>query len=184
MAKLLLHLTAVLESKSTIGEVLGIQEREEEHFPNYTTPPTGESRCELSEQDREEWPEERSARLSASASAKPQRRIEPLPSNVDALDLSHVSDWPRDKFRRVLKKYTRIWDETLRQINTMVRVIELAPKTRPIAQAPYRAGPKAREVQDAEFKKMLDAGVIEPAQSEWASPALLVPKPGGSMRFA
>ena len=38
VAELLLHPRAVLESKTTIGEVLGIQEREEENNPNNTRP--------------------------------------------------------------------------------------------------------------------------------------------------
>ncbi|CDF40830.1 unnamed protein product [Chondrus crispus] len=67
-----------------------------------------------------------------------------------------------------------MWDGTLGEINTTVHRIELIPETRPIAQDPYRAGPKAREVEDAEVQKMLEAGVIEPAQSEWASPVLLL----------
>ena len=83
----------------------------------------------------------------------------------------------------MLKKYSKKWDGTLGEINTTVHRIELIPETCPIAKAPYRAGPKAREIEDAEVKKILEAGVIEPAQSEWASPVLLVPKPDGSMRF-
>ena len=51
-------------------------------------------------------------------------------------------------------------------INTTVHRIELIPETRPIAQAPYRAGLKAREIEDVEVQKMLGAGVTEPAQSE------------------
>ena len=72
---------------------------------------------------------------------------------------------------------------TLGEINTTVHRIELIPETRPVAQAPYWAGPKAREIEDSEVTKMLEARVIEPAQSEWASPVLLVPKPDGSTRF-
>ena len=183
VAELLPHPRAVLESKTTIGEVLGILEREEEKFPNSTKPHTGESRFSPSDQAREDQPEELSAGLSASAPTKPQRRIEQPPPDVEELDLSHVPEWLRERFRRMLKKYSKMWDGTLGEINTTVHRIELVPETRPIAQAPYRAGPKAREIEAAEVQKMLEAGVIEPAQSEWASPVLLVPKPDGSMRF-
>ncbi|CDF38334.1 unnamed protein product [Chondrus crispus] len=118
----------------------------------------------LQDQGRDDQPEERSAGLSASASTKPQRRIEPPPPDVEELDLSHVPDRLRERFRRMSKKYSRVWDGTLGEIYTTVHRIELIPETRPIAKAPYRAGPKVCEIEDAEVQKMLEAGVIEPAQ--------------------
>ena len=71
----------------------------------------------------------------------------------------------------------------LGESNTALHRIELIPETRPIAQAPYRAGPRARDIEYSDVRKMLEAGVIELVQSEWASPVLLVPKPDGSMCF-
>ena len=127
----------------TISEVLGIQEREEENISNSTQPPKGETRWEPSEEERDDQPGERSAGLSASAPTRPQRRIELPPPDVEELNLSHVPDRLRERFRRMLKRYSRMWDGTLGGINTTVHRIELIPETRPIAQAPYRAGPKA-----------------------------------------
>ena len=108
VAELLPHPRAVLESQTTIGEVLGIEGRGKENFPNSTQPPKGETRCEPSEEEREDQPGERSAGLSASAPTKPQRRIEPPPPDVEELDLRHVPDRLREKFRRMLKKYSRM----------------------------------------------------------------------------
>ncbi|XP_053873204.1 uncharacterized protein LOC128831095, partial [Malaclemys terrapin pileata] len=48
--------------------------------------------------------------------------------------------------------------------------------TRPL---PYHR----RQVVEKEVRAMLDLGVIEPSQSEWRSPVVLVPKPDGSQRF-
>ena len=74
--------------------------------------------------------------LSATASPKQEQRIEPPPPDVEDLDLSHVPGRLRERFRRMLKKYSKMWDKTLGEINTTVHRIELIPETRPIAQAP------------------------------------------------
>ena len=61
--------------------------------------------------------------------------------------------------------------------------IELTDGTEPIRSIPYRQGPATRTKAEHEIRKMLDAGVIEPATSEWASPIVLVPNKDRSLRF-
>ncbi len=56
-------------------------------------------------------------------------------------------------------------------------------KHRPIRLPPRRLPITKEEVECAEVQKMLDRGVIEPCQSSWASPVVLVAKEDGSTRF-
>ena len=65
----------------------------------------------------------------------------------------------------------------------MFHRVDLVSGAKPIFQQPYRAGPEARKTEAAEVQRMLDAEVIAPSVSEWASPVLLVLKPDGSLRF-
>ena len=52
-----------------------------------------------------------------------------------------------------------------------------------IRQPPYRLAHAYRELVQKEIKEMLAAGIVEPSNSEWASPIVLVRKKDGSMRF-
>ncbi|XP_041980261.1 uncharacterized protein LOC121733925 [Aricia agestis] len=53
----------------------------------------------------------------------------------------------------------------------------------PIAVPPYRLNPSKKELMRKEIDKMLKEDVIEECESAWCSPALMVPKPNGSIRF-
>ncbi len=54
---------------------------------------------------------------------------------------------------------------------------------RPIRLPPRRLPITKQDVEKTEVQKMLDKGVIEPCQSSWASPVVLVTKKDGSTRF-
>ena len=53
----------------------------------------------------------------------------------------------------------------------------------PIKQRPYRTALAKRKLVEKEIQEMLEAGVISPSCSPWASPITLVPKKNGSVRF-
>ena len=55
--------------------------------------------------------------------------------------------------------------------------------TLPIKQPPRRLAPHRREMVEVEVEKMLEAGVVEPSMSPWASPVVLVKKKDGTNRF-
>ena len=77
----------------------------------------------------------------------------------------------------MLERHEDMWRPgKLGTVDVPYHRMELEPGTKHIHQAPYRQGHKGRDIQQQEIAKMLDAGVIEPATSEWASPVVVVPK--------
>ena len=54
---------------------------------------------------------------------------------------------------------------------------------RPIKQHPYRLNPTKLAILRKEVDYMLQHGIVEPSESEWSSPCVLVPKADGSYHF-
>ena len=69
------------------------------------------------------------------------------------------------------------------EISATEHRIELEPGTKPIRSMPYQQGHAMRDKAASKIRKMLDAGVVEPATSKWVSPIVLVPKKDGSLRL-
>lgn len=81
-----------------------------------------------------------------------------------------------DKFTRMLEKFESLWDGHLESIRAVQEGIELhKTDSQSIDSAPYRAGPKARELKK-EIDQMLSVEVIEPAQTKYESPIVFMSK--------
>ena len=61
--------------------------------------------------------------------------------------------------------------------------IDLIPGTRPIKQRPYRLPLAKRQAAESEIQAMADRNLIEPSNSPWSSPVIIVPKKNGEIRF-
>ena len=121
------------------------------------------------------------ANISGVSEVEPSKNKEGV--DVQELDLSHVAFCHREKPRTMLRKYSHMWNGSLGQITTTEHTIDLVPGPRRVSLVLFRAVSKALQAEQDEVDRMLRAGVIEPAQSEWAPPVVLVPKPDGSFRF-
>lgn len=75
----------------------------------------------------------------------------------------------------LLQGYSNIWLGRLGKIETTQHRMDLKKDARPTAVPPHRAGRRQRQ--------LIRMGVIEPAQSEWASLVLFNLKADGSLRF-
>jgi len=83
----------------------------------------------------------------------------------------------------LLEKHWALWSRHLGPIKTTEHRIELKPGSKSVRLSPYRMGSGTRELIKAQVDRMLKLEVIEPSQSEWASPVVLIPKADRSSRF-
>jgi len=61
--------------------------------------------------------------------------------------------------------------------------IPLLPMAIPVNARPYRYSPLHKDEIERQVREMLDAGLIIPSTSSFASPVLLIQKKDGSWRF-
>ena len=132
----------------------------------------------------DDWPAESPLPTGGTAQAT-NKDPKNSPENwEEEMDLSYIED---DKLRSrvldMLRKHSSLWSGALGSIRATEHRIPLEVGTKPIRSMPYRKEPAMREMVANEVNKMLNAGVIEPASTKWASPVVLIPKKDGSLRF-
>ena len=91
-----------------------------------------------------------------------------------------ISDQQRQELKELLAQFEEIFEEGKQWKFTMQTEHEIRTgKNKPIRQQFYRVTPEKQQIIDEEVKKLLDAGVIERAESAWSSPVVIVKKPKG-----
>lgn len=99
-----------------------------------------------------------------------------------ALHFGRTGHCPIDSLTKLLLSYDDLFNEEVGEM-TVDYPMRITTNSPPIAQPSYRAPLTKRYVIDAEIDSMLNAGIIRPSSSPWASPVLLIPKKTGDMRF-
>ena len=88
--------------------------------------------------------------------------------------------------RKVLKQLIHEYEHLFPDIPTRTDKIYhdvTVEDSQPVKQQPYRMNPTKQKYLKEEIQYWLDNDFIEPSQSEWSSPYILVPKPDGTYRM-
>ena len=102
-------------------------------------------------------------------------------ANLDT-KLSHLPIDELNTLADLLLQYKCIFPDVPSKTNVAIHDVDVG-EAFPVKQHPYRVNPHKSDVMRQEISYMLDNGIIEPSNSNWASPCVLVPKPDGSYRF-
>lgn len=90
----------------------------------------------------------------------------------------------REKILKMLEEFECMWDSHIGRFESLKNIIELVSEyTRPIRSAPYRARPDAGTFEMDYVLKLVAQGIIEPAQTKWASRIVFASKKARSLRF-
>ena len=97
--------------------------------------------------------------------------------------LSHLSSDKRLELKQLILEYEHLFPDIPSKTDKIHHDVELIDGSKPVKQHPYRMNPVKQQILREEVQYLLDNDFIEPSQSEWSSPCILVPKPDGKFRM-
>ena len=96
--------------------------------------------------------------------------------------LEHLSSKEQVDMKQLFLKFHRVFSDVPSVTTCSYHDVDVGKAT-PIRQHPYRMNPIKLEQMRKEVDYMLQHHIIEPSDSEWSSPCVLVPKKDGTFRF-
>ena len=97
--------------------------------------------------------------------------------------MQHLDESQQKDLMDLLHLYEDICSDVPQECKCIAHVVELVPGTRPIRQQFYRLSEEKRKLMKQEVEYLLKNGLAKPSKSPWASPCVLVPKPGNKIRL-
>lgn len=101
----------------------------------------------------------------------------------DSIPCEEVDGEPKSRILRVLHKFPDVLSKQCGRTSLTHHRINIAAGHSAIWQPPYRLPYACKDSVEKQLKEMLEEEVIEPSQSDWASPMVLVKKKDGSMKI-
>ncbi|KAK9834773.1 hypothetical protein WJX74_010149 [Apatococcus lobatus] len=91
---------------------------------------------------------------------------------------SELSAQEKTEAKGLVSTFADVWAWKDDEVNTTSEIAHHIDtgNQEPIKQRPYRLSKHEEEIVDAEVQKWLQQDIVEPSQSPWASPVVLVPK--------
>ena len=96
--------------------------------------------------------------------------------------LSHLSSDKRLELKQLILEYEHLFQDIPSKTDKIYHDVELIDGSKPVKQHPYRMNPVKQHILREKVQYLLDIDSIEPSQSEWSSPCILLPKPDGTFR--
>lgn len=110
---------------------------------------------------------------------KPIQNAERVKALFKLLNLKHLNSEEQQSIKNICAKYNDIFylnGDKLTTTKIYKHSIALKPNTVPLYSKPYRLPHSQKREIKEQIDHMLKQGIIEPCNSEWSSPVLLVPK--------
>ena len=117
-------------------------------------------------------------------------KSDPGPSKLEKSDilrnlnnkLSHLEPSQQEELKQLIHEYEHLFPDIPTRTDKIYHDV-IVEDSKPIKQHPYRMNPlKQKHLQD-EVKYLLENDFIEPSQSNYSSPCILVPKSNGTYRM-
>ena len=117
-------------------------------------------------------------------------KSDPGPSKLENSDilrnlnnkLSHLEPSQQEELKQLIHEYEHLFPDVPTRTDKIYHDV-IVEDSKPVKQHPYRMNPLKQKYLQDEVKYLLENDFIEPSQSNYSSPCILVPKSNGTYRM-